>query len=160
MASRSDGGGNCLTIRKAISADVAVIVAMLADDALGAKREDTSLPLRDEYRNAFAAIDADPNQLLAVVERDGEIIGCMQISFIPGLSRLGMWRGQIESVRIASCHSWRWNRPPDDWVGNRAVPRARLRSGTAHDRQITRRCAAFYQSLGFMDSHEGLKLSL
>ncbi len=89
-------------IRKAGLADVTVIVAMLADDALGAQREDTRFPLRDEYRNAFAAIDADPNQLLAVVERDREIIGCMQISFIPGLSRLGLWRGQIESVRIAS----------------------------------------------------------
>ncbi|PQA72334.1 GNAT family N-acetyltransferase [Brucella oryzae] len=149
-----------LTIRKAISADVAVIVAMLADDALGAKREDTSLPLRDEYRNAFAAIDADPNQLLAVVERDGEIIGCMQISFIPGLSRLGMWRGQIESVRIAShIRGGGIGRQMIGW----AIEQCRER-GCGLVQLTTDKSRAdalrFYQSLGFMDSHEGLKLSL
>lgn len=74
-----------IAIRKAAAADVAAIVAMLADDALGAQREDASLPLRDSYRSAFAAIDSDPNQLLAVVEHDGEIIGCMQISFVSTL---------------------------------------------------------------------------
>ncbi|MBB5702729.1 ribosomal protein S18 acetylase RimI-like enzyme [Ochrobactrum daejeonense] len=147
-------------IRKAGLADVTVIVAMLADDALGAQREDTRFPLRDEYRNAFAAIDADPNQLLAVVERDREIIGCMQISFIPGLSRLGLWRGQIESVRIASTvRGGGIGRQMIDW----AIAQCRER-GCGLVQLTTDKSRAdalrFYRSLGFVDSHEGLKLTL
>ncbi|WP_268577182.1 GNAT family N-acetyltransferase, partial [Escherichia coli] len=82
--------------------DLPEIVAMLADDELGARREDPSIPLNPRYTAAFAAIEQDPNQFFAVVERDARLVGCLQLSFIPGLSRLGQWRGQIESVRIAS----------------------------------------------------------
>ena len=149
-----------IVIRKAVAADVAAIVAMLADDALGAKREDASLPLRDSYRNAFAAIDADRNQLLAVVEQEGEIIGCMQISFIPGLSRMGMWRGQIESVRIAShIRGGGIGRRMIEWAIEQCRERGcgLVQLTTDKSRSDALR---FYQSLGFTDSHEGLKLSL
>ena len=149
-----------IAIRKAAAADVAAIVSMLADDALGAQREDASLPLRDSYRNAFAAIDADPNQLLAVVEHDGEIIGCMQISFIPGLSRMGMWRGQIESVRIAShIRGGGIGRQMIGWAIEQCRERGcgLVQLTTDKSRSDALR---FYQSLGFTDSHDGLKLSL
>ncbi|MBQ0707417.1 MULTISPECIES: GNAT family N-acetyltransferase [unclassified Ochrobactrum] len=149
-----------IVIRKAVAADVAAIVTMLADDALGAKREDASLPLRDSYRNAFAAIDADRNQLLAVVEQDSEIIGCMQISFIPGLSRMGMWRGQIESVRIAShIRGGGIGRRMIEWAIEQCRERGcgLVQLTTDKSRSDALR---FYQSLGFTDSHEGLKLSL
>ncbi len=88
--------------RPATNTDLPAIVALLADDALGQAREDPGPILNPRYQAAFAAIARDPNQLLAVVEEDGAVIGCLQLSFIPGLSRLGMWRGQIESVRIAA----------------------------------------------------------
>lgn len=149
-----------IAIRKAAAADVAAIIAMLADDAFGAQREDASLPLRDSYRSAFAAIDADPNQLLAVVEHDGEIIGCMQISFIPGLSRMGMWRGQIESVRIAShIRGGGVGRQMIVWAIEQCRERGcgLVQLTTDKSRSDALR---FYQSLGFTDSHEGLKLSL
>ncbi len=149
-----------IAIRKAAAADVAAIIAMLADDALGAQREDASLPLRDSYRSAFAAIDADPNQLLAVVEHDGEIIGCIQISFIPGLSRMGMWRGQIESVRIAShIRGGGVGRQMIVWAIEQCRERGcgLVQLTTDKSRSDALR---FYQSLGFTDSHEGLKLSL
>jgi len=149
-----------IVIRKAVAADVAAIVAMLADDALGAKREDASVPLRDSYRNAFAAIDADRNQLLAVVEQESEIIGCMQISFIPGLSRMGMWRGQIESVRIAShIRGGGIGRRMIEWAIEQCRERGcgLVQLTTDKSRSDALR---FYQSLGFTDSHEGLKLSL
>ncbi len=86
-------------IRRATAADLPAIVALLADDALGKTREAPGDPC---YAEAFAAIAADPNQLLAVVEEGGEIVGCLQLSFIPGLSLKGMRRSQIESVRIAA----------------------------------------------------------
>src|SRR6188508_1157293 len=91
-----------LTFRRATAADLPTIIGLLADDELGRQREDTSTPINARYTEAFAAIDRDPNQLLAVVERDAAVIGCLQLTFIPGMSRRGMWRGQIESVRISS----------------------------------------------------------
>lgn len=149
-----------ISIRKAIGADLTAIVAMLADDALGAAREDNSSPLNRCYADAFEAIDSDPNQLLAVVENDGKIIGCLQISFIPGLSRKGMWRGQIESVRIASdARGGGIGKQMIEW----AIEQCRER-GCGLVQLMTDKSRSdairFYKSLGFVDSHEGMKLSL
>ncbi|TCP41490.1 GNAT family N-acetyltransferase [Rhodovulum marinum] len=88
--------------RRATAADLAAIVTMLADDVLGASRESASPAREDCYREAFAEIDADPNQFLCVVEDGQQIVGTLQLTFIPGLSRGGSKRGQIEAVRIAS----------------------------------------------------------
>ena len=93
--------GTMITFRKAQAADLPAIVTMLADDPLGAAREDASLPLAQGYLDAFDAIDADPNQLLAVAVDGAEVIGTLQITFLAGLSRKGAWRGQIEAVRVA-----------------------------------------------------------
>ncbi|OYR17481.1 GNAT family N-acetyltransferase [Brucella grignonensis] len=149
-----------ISIRKAIDADLTAIVVMLADDPLGATREDNSSPLNQCYIDAFKAIDSDPNQLLAVVERDEKVIGCLQLSFIPGLSRKGMWRGQIESVRIASdVRGDGIGRQMIDW----AIEQCRKRDcGLVQLTTDKSRADAirFYKSLGFVDSHEGMKLSL
>src|SRR5690606_2328141 len=82
--------------------DLDAIVALLADDMLGSTREDPAVPASACYVQAFEAIERDANQLLAVAERQGVVVGCLQLSFIPGLSRRGLWRGQIESVRVAA----------------------------------------------------------
>ncbi|PQZ50565.1 N-acetyltransferase [Ochrobactrum sp. MYb15] len=149
-----------ISIRKAIDADLTAIVAMLADDALGATREDNSSPLNQCYIDAFKAIDNDPNQLLAVVEHDGIVVGCLQLSFIPGLSRKGMWRGQIESVRITSdIRGGGIGRQMIEW----AIEQCRKRNcGLVQLTTDKSRADAirFYKSLGFVDSHEGMKLSL
>ena len=93
-----------VSFRPATKSDLPDIVSMLADDKLGQIRQDPSFPLNRNYLEAFDAIDRDPNQLLAVAENNGAPVGCAQLNFVPGLSRLGMWRGQIESVRIvANC---------------------------------------------------------
>ncbi|HET9615936.1 MAG TPA: GNAT family N-acetyltransferase [Pseudolabrys sp.] len=136
------------------------MVALLADDELGRRREDPDPPLNPRYIDAFAAIDADRNQFLAVVEEGGEIVGCLQLSFIPGLSRLGLWRGQIESVRIASSRR-------GGGLGKRmfewAIDECRKRGceivqlTTDKSRADARR---FYEQLGFVASHEGMKLAL
>src|SRR3954454_14422007 len=88
-----------LVMRRATEADVPAIVALLADDELGAKRE--SLDDIKPYVVAFAAINADPHQLLVVADLDGDIVGTMQLTFIRGLSHRGATRAQIEAVRIA-----------------------------------------------------------
>src|SRR5260221_1341858 len=146
--------------RPATNTDLPAIVALLADDALGQAREDRG-PIRNpRYQAAFAAIACDPNQLLAVVEEDGAVIGCLQLSFIPGLSRLGMWRGQIESVRIAAARR-------GGGLGRRmfawAIAECRQR-GCGLVQLTTDKTRAdahrFYESLGFVASHDGMKLNL
>ena len=148
------------TFRRAAAADIEDIVALLADDELGRRREDPDPPLNPRYIDAFAAIDADRNQFLAVVEEGGEIVGCLQLTFIPGLSRLGAWRGQIESVRIASSRrGGGLGRRMFEW----AIEECRKRRceivqlTTDKSRADARR---YYESLGFVASHEGMKLSL
>lgn len=146
--------------RRATRADLESIVDLLVDDVLGSKREDGSRPLNAKYVAAFEAIDHDANQFLAVVEQAGEIVGCLQLSFIPGLSRLGMWRGQIESVRVASSKRGEGlGRQMFMWAIEqcRAKGCELVQLATDKTRTDTRR---FYESLGFKASHEGMKLDL
>ncbi|SMX39254.1 GNAT family N-acetyltransferase [Maliponia aquimaris] len=149
-----------ITLRRATAEDLPALVALLADDPLGAAREDASLPLADCYTQAFDAIDADPNQLLVVATRDGTVIGCLQLSFLPGLSRRGAWRGQIESVRVApSARGLGLGRQMIDW----AIETCRTRGCTLV--QLTSDTSRpdahrFYESLGFVPSHTGFKLPL
>jgi GNAT superfamily N-acetyltransferase len=97
---------------------------------------------------------------LAVVEDEGRVIGCLQLSFIPGLSRLGMWRGQIESVRItADRRGDGLGRQMFEW----AIAECRARGcGLVQLTTDKQRPEAlrFYESLGFVASHEGMKLAL
>lgn len=149
-----------VNFRRAETQDLAAIVALLADDTLGAARENPGPPLDARYISAFDAIDRDPNQLLAVVEREGDLLGCLQLTFIPGLSRTGMWRGQIESVRIASSYRgeglggvmFRW---AIEQCKERGCGLVQLTTD-----KVRPDAQRFYEGLGFEDSHEGMKLSL
>lgn len=149
-----------LTIRTATASDLPIIIAMIADDQLGQAREDASQPLDQRYLDALGAIERDPNQRLIVAEQDGAVLGCMQITFIPGISRRGAWRGQIESVRVDRSRR-------GSGIGTKmfewAIAECRSRGCglvqlyTDKSRKDAHR---FYQRLGFKPSHEGMKLSL
>jgi len=136
------------------------IVRMLADDALGAGREAFACPLPESYYAAFEAIDRDPNNELVVADRAGRVVGALQMTFIPYLTYQGGWRALIEGVRVAS-------ELRASGIGRRllvwAIDRARQRN--CHVVQLTSDKARpsairFYESLGFVASHEGLKLHL
>jgi len=149
-----------LIFRRANRADLGAIVDMLVDDMIGKSREDGSRPLNAKYIAAFKAIEADRNQFLMVTEEAGEIVGCLQLSFIPGLSRLGVWRGQIESVRIKSSkRGGGLGHKMFDW----AIAECRIKGcelvQLAMDKTRTD-SLRFYESLGFKASHEGMKLDL
>jgi len=149
-----------LSFRRATAADLPAIIEMLADDALGKEREDTSVPVADCYRTAFAAIDRDENQFLAVAERAGEIVGTLQLTFLPGLSHQGLWRGQIESVRVSSnARGGGIGRQMLEWAiatcRERGCGIVQLTSDKSRTDAIR-----FYESLGFTASHEGFKLKL
>jgi ribosomal protein S18 acetylase RimI-like enzyme len=149
-----------LSFRHAKPDDLSGIVAMLAGDDLGRQREDPSIPTNPRYLDAFAEIDSDPNRLLVVAEDDGNLVGCLQISLIPGLSRLGMWRGQIESVRIASQYRGKGlGRTMFEWAIEECSQRG---CGLVQLTTDKSRADAhqFYEALGFSASHEGMKLIL
>ncbi|HST62550.1 MAG TPA: GNAT family N-acetyltransferase [Longimicrobium sp.] len=156
----SEGVVDDITIRRARADDLPAIVAMLADDALGAMREDASIPLDPRYLQAFDAIDNDPNQVLAVVDRGGQVTGCMQLTFLPGLSRKGAWRGQIEGVRVAAAERGAGTgQVMMEWAIERCRERGCeiLQLTTDKSRTDAHR---FYERLGFRATHEGMKLTL
>ena len=147
--------------RPANKADLPAIIALLAADQLGQTREDASLPLAKAYTDAFGAIDADQNQLLAVaVDADETVIGTLQLTFIPGLARSGAWRGQIEAVRIAEAHrSSGLGQQMFEWAIEKCQTKGckLVQLTTDKTRPDAHR---FYERLGFVASHEGYKLKL
>jgi GNAT superfamily N-acetyltransferase len=144
--------------RRATRADVPDIVRMLADDILGAKREHDTVPLPDSYYAAFEVIEADPHNELVVVEMDGKVVGVLQLTYIPYLTYQGGWRALIEGVRVdASLRASGIGRKMFTWAIARAQEKGchlvQLTSDKARPDAIR-----FYESLGFVASHEGMKL--
>ena len=147
-----------LILRDATAADLPTILAMLAEDTFPPAREvDPSDP---RYLAAFDAIDADPNQRLIAAELDGRVVGTMQLSFLPGLSFIGSWRGLIEAVRIAAdLRGQRLGEQMILWAVEQC--RARDCKLVQLTSSATRTAAhRFYTRLGFVQSHVGMKLHL
>ncbi len=146
--------------RPATEADLPAIVRLLADDPLGAARERYRDPLPDEYRRAFAAMARQEGNDMIVAVDGEDIVGCLQLTLIPGLSRRGATRAQIESVRVAGSHR---GRGLGEALLRHAIERARaagcglVQLTSDKSRPDARR---FYERLGFKASHEGMKLSL
>jgi GNAT superfamily N-acetyltransferase len=143
--------------RSATEADLPAIVSLLADDMIGAGREDSS---SDAYVTAFREVSADPRNHLVVAEVDGEVAGTLQLTYIPGLSRMGAERAQIEGVRVAAAHRSRGlGREMIKWAVGQAKARGcRLVQLTSDKRRSD--AIRFYESLGFESTHEGMKLPL
>ena len=149
-----------MRVREAARGDVEAIVRMLVDDELGRQRERLEVPLPDSYWRAFDAIDRDPNNLLVVMEEDDEVVGTLQLTFLPGLSFRGGWRAQIEAVRVAAGHRGRGlGRQLLEWAIGQARHRgcSLVQLTTNRQREQARR---FYESLGFSATHHGMKLYL
>jgi GNAT superfamily N-acetyltransferase len=144
--------------RTATRADLPAVIALLADDMLGKARDFTVVD--DTYERAFAAIDADPRSLLAIADDDGEVIGCMQITYIPGLGRHGAERAQFEAVRIRSDRRGNGlGRQFMAWAIDQARDRGCALVQLTTDKARTD-AHRFYVALGFVASHEGMKLAL
>jgi GNAT superfamily N-acetyltransferase len=149
-----------VTLRDARRDEVPAIVRMLADDTLGASREMTEEPLPASYYAAFDALARDPNNRLLIAERGGEIVGTLQITLIVGLSRRGAKRALIEAVRVVSAN--RGQGIGEEIIGA-AIDIAR-REGCSMVQLTTDKSRKdahrFYEKLGFVASHEGMKLML
>jgi ribosomal protein S18 acetylase RimI-like enzyme len=156
-----DLDGTPVVLRRAVRPDLPALVALLAADDLGATRDGIRGQAdRDAYERAFQAIDQDPAQLLLVAAAQERVVGTLQLSFIPGLSRRGALRAQIESVRVAPTMR---GRGLGEALFTCSIAEARRRGcalvqlTTDKTRTDARR---FYDRLGFVASHEGLKLQL
>lgn len=146
-----------LTFRNAHAADVPAIVAMLADDILGHVREGHDMA---PYMTAFAEIEADPASQLVVGEEDGRIVATCQLTILPGLSRRGARRALVEAVRVLSDL-----RSTGIGAALMAEAEARARAAGAVMIQLTTdrariRAHAFYERLGYEQSHLGYKKAL
>lgn len=154
-----DIGDRSFTVRRAAEADLPALVALLAGDPLGSTRE--SADDLGPYLAAFREIEADPHQLLvAVTEEDGPVVGTVQLSLIPGLSRGGATRLQIEAFRLAaSTRGSGLGSALLEWAHEYGRGHGARLSQLTCDR--TREDAhRFYQRAGYVASHTGFKQSL
>lgn len=146
--------------RLATRIDVPAIVRLLVEDDLGSQREHFTAPLPGEYYTAFEAIDADPNNELIVADANGEIIGTLQLMFLPSLSYQGGTRAQVESVRVAG--QYRGQGIGADmmkWTIERAYQcGCHMMQLTSHKSRTD--AHRFYEKLGFTKSHIGMKINL
>lgn len=149
-----------LAFRDARADEIAAILELARS---GAVEEDAAAPVDPDhpgYLAAFEAIQADPNHRLIVAERDGEIIGSLQLSFLPGLTRQGMWRGQLENIHVREDQrgagvgfrmiAWAIERCREKGCGL-----VQLTSNKKRDR-----AHKLYRTLGFEPTHEGFKRTL
>ncbi|MFJ6853949.1 GNAT family N-acetyltransferase [Streptomyces sp. NPDC091271] len=147
-----------LDIRPAVLADIPAIVAMLADDPLGAQRE--SLDDLTPYHAAFRRLADDPNQHLTVAVRQGRVVGTLQLTIVPGLSRRGATRSVIEAVRVHADER-------GSGLGTQLIQWA-VDESRRNDCQLVQLTSdasrtdahRFYERLGFTASHVGFKLTL
>ncbi len=149
-----------LTYRAATEADLPFLDGLIEEDEVAAARDPATPEMAEDQRLALQAVSADPFHTLYVVECAGVAVGSFQLSFIPGVSRRGAWRGQIESVRVAASarglgigeEMMRWAVARCEERGCGIVQLTSDNSRTAAHR--------FYERLGFAPSHTGFKLKL
>ena len=149
-----------LTYRNATPADLGFIIALIVEDSVVQTGDDPADAAHPDYVNALAEITADPNEEMIIVEEDGAPVGCFQLSYLPGLMRRGMKRGQIEVVHVAATHR---NRGIGAEMMRWAVERCRQNNCsmvqlTSNKKRVD--AHRFYERLGFLKSHEGFKLYL
>ncbi len=147
-----------ILFREAQAQDLPDIVRLLGDDQLGSGREETGGIPAPSYVRAFEAISSDPHNSVYIVEKKGNVMGCLQLTLIPNLSFSGAWRGQIEGVRIDK--SLRGSGVGTEffkWVIDKA------RQSNCKIVQLTMNTSRsdahrFYENLGFEATHTGFKL--
>ena len=152
-------GNGDLLLRRATADDLPALVSLLADDPLGAGREAADGDLA-AYRRAFDLVDADPAHVLLVAVDGDAVVGTLQLTVLPGLARNGALRGQLEAFRVAAPARGRGlGAAMIGWAveefRRRGCALVQLTSDAS--RADARR---FYERLGFLASHVGLKLAL
>lgn len=147
-----------LNHRKAKQSDLKIIVSLLFQDELGKVREELSNEIDKRYIEAFARIDADPNQYLMVVELEDKIVATCHLTIMPSLTFIGSTRMQIEAVRV--CENYRGQKI-GEWMIEQAISYGKSRGASIFQLTSNKKrnqSIKFYEKLGFEPTHEGLKL--
>jgi GNAT superfamily N-acetyltransferase len=149
-----------LAFRDATRADIAIILDLSYRGAAAPGMVPEPEPDSPNVLAAFDALACDPHHRLIVAEIDGEVVGTMQITFLPGLANNGLWRGQIENVHVRADRRGRgYGGEMVQW----AIARCREQGcGIAQltSNKLRTDAHRFYERLGFTKSHEGFKLPL
>jgi GNAT superfamily N-acetyltransferase len=142
-----------IQIRLANDTDVDAILELIQGDAFVFEAG-----THQDYARAFAEVTAHPDNELVVATLGSEIVGTLQLTFIPGLGIRR--RALVESVRVRDdLRNLRIGTRLMEWVLDRA--RARKCSLVQLTTNVARKDAQrFYQRLGFQASHIGMKLYL
>ena len=149
-----------LAYRAATPADLPFIIALIVEDSVVSTGDDPADAAHPDYVNALREITGDPNEEMIIVEEDGVPVGCFQLSYLPGLMRRGMKRGQIEVVHVTETHR---NRGIGGDMMRWAIERCRQNDCsmvqlTSNKKRLD--AHRFYERLGFLKSHEGFKYYL
>ncbi|MDV6273383.1 GNAT family N-acetyltransferase [Rhodococcus erythropolis] len=160
IATSFQSGGVEYTLTRAEIRHVEALIDLLADDPIGSTRETTNPEARMIYEDAFKRIDEDPAQLLVTVLVSDAVIGTMQLTFIPGMSRMGATRLQIEAVRVhEDFRSKGIGSSMIRWACEEGARRGAFLAQLTSD-QTRKEAHDFYERLGFVASHVGFKKSL
>ena len=149
-----------LTFRQAAEADLPFIIRLITDDAVRVTEDKPDEPFHPRYVAALRELEADPNQLMMVAVLEGEAVGTIQLTFIPGISSLGQKRCLVEAVHISPAHR---SKGLGSEMMHWAIAQARDRGcGMVQLTSNKKRLDAhrFYERLGFLKSHEGFKYHL
>ncbi|WP_197057118.1 MULTISPECIES: GNAT family N-acetyltransferase [Enterobacteriaceae] len=149
-----------ISYRCADENDLKVLIDLLFDDELGSTREMNDNTSYSAYARAFTRIQACPDNDILLAEIESEIVGMLQLTLLPSLTHKGSLRAQIEGVRVKKGFR---GKGIGRQLFNYAIESA-TRSGCHIVQLMTDRkragAIAFYNSLGFSDSHLGMKLML
>jgi GNAT superfamily N-acetyltransferase len=147
-----------LVIRSATQADLDAILDLYRDDPLSL--HPPQLADRAAHEAAFAFIEADPRTAIHVATLHGVVVGTFQSTVLQHLTHGGARVMQIEAVVVRRAERGRG-------VGTRMMQWAledarRRRCQKAQLTSQKRRDSAhrFYEELGFVRSHEGMKMDL
>lgn len=149
-----------VVVRRANAADVAIIVQMLWDDDEGRQRESISKNQASTYLSAFEQIERDPNSQVLVATINNTVVGCLQLTVIPGLSYRGVNRALVEDVRVLKSHRGRG-------IGNQMLAFAEAKATElgcglielfVHDGRSD--AHRFYENAGYIGAHRGFRKHL
>lgn len=149
-----------LAFRGALPSDLPFIIGLATVEAVVAAGDDPADAMHDDYLRALAVIEADPNQEVIIAERDGEPVGTIQLTFVPGLMRRGAWRGLVEAVFVrADARGLGVGSEMMRWTIERCRERGcSMVQLTSNKKRVD--AHRFYERLGFQKSHEGFKYYL
>lgn len=151
-------GDRIYRVQRAGRGDVPALVALLSDDEIGRTREGAEIA---RYEEAYDALARDSSHYLAAVRDEADrIVGTMQLTIVPGLSRGGTTRLQIEGVRVAAPERSRGiGTAMLEWAHDHGRHRGATLAQVTTDR-ARERAHAFYARLGYDNDHVGLKRAL